>query len=134
MIGRTLKRELPNYGTFDEKRIFAAGPLPEPIEFQRGEDRRADLRGHLAREPVCAHLAEAGAELLLVPNGSPYELDKDDLAPALVRSRAVIRPACRSPISTASAGRTRLVFDGSSFVITRTASWSCSCPTGRKRC
>src|ERR1051325_3204501 len=32
-LGRTLKRELPNYGTFDEKRIFAAGPLPEPMEF-----------------------------------------------------------------------------------------------------
>src|SRR5436190_17744228 len=34
VIGRTLKRELPNYGTFDEKRIFASGPLPEPMEFK----------------------------------------------------------------------------------------------------
>src|SRR5262245_48833826 len=30
VLGRTLKRELPNYGTFDEKRIFVPGPLPEP--------------------------------------------------------------------------------------------------------
>src|SRR3954469_24765837 len=34
VIGRTLKRELPNYGTFDEKRIFAPGPMPEPIEYK----------------------------------------------------------------------------------------------------
>src|SRR5437868_6397449 len=34
VVGRTLKRELPNYGTFDEKRVFSAGPLPEPIEFR----------------------------------------------------------------------------------------------------
>jgi NAD+ synthase len=41
------------------------------------------------QEVVCAHLAEAGAELLLVPNGSPYELDKDDKRYQLVRSRAL---------------------------------------------
>ena len=34
VVGRTLKRELPNYGTFDEKRVFAPGPLPEPILFR----------------------------------------------------------------------------------------------------
>ena len=34
VIGRTLKRELPNYGTFDEKRIFAHGPMPEPLEYK----------------------------------------------------------------------------------------------------
>ncbi|HJP69007.1 MAG TPA: nitrilase-related carbon-nitrogen hydrolase, partial [Sphingomicrobium sp.] len=34
VIGRTLKHELPNYGTFDEKRIFAPGPLPQPIEWR----------------------------------------------------------------------------------------------------
>ena len=33
-VGRTLKHELPNYGTFDEKRVFASGPLPEPIEWR----------------------------------------------------------------------------------------------------
>ena len=48
MVGRTLKHELPNYGTFDEKRIFASGPLPKPILFRGVKSRRADLRGHLA--------------------------------------------------------------------------------------
>ena len=78
VIGRTLKRELPNYGTFDEKRIFAPGPLPEPIEF-KGVKIGVPICEDIWQEVVCAHLADAGAEMLLVPNGSPYELDKDDL-------------------------------------------------------
>ena len=78
-IARRLKRELPNYGTFDEKRVFASGPLPEPIEFQGRQARHADLRGHLARDRCARILKDAGAEFLLVPNGSPYELDKDEM-------------------------------------------------------
>ena len=77
MVARTLKRELPNYGTFDEKRVFASGPLPEPIEF-RGVKIGVPICEDIWQEVVCSHLADAGAELLLVPNGSPYELDKDD--------------------------------------------------------
>src|SRR5689334_24354694 len=88
VLGRTLKRELPNYGTFDEKRIFASGPLPEPIEF-KGVKIGVPICEDIWQEIVCAHLAEAGAEILLVPNGSPYELDKDDKRYQLVRSRAL---------------------------------------------
>ena len=90
----TLKRELPNYGTFDEKRIFAPGPAARADRVPGREDRRADLRGHLAGGRL-RHLAEAGAELLLVPNGSPYELDKDDTRQQLVRSRAPDRASDR---------------------------------------
>ena len=89
LIGRTLKRELPNYGTFDEKRVFASGPLPEPLEF-RGIRLGVPICEDIWAEPVCAHLAEADAELLLVPNGSPYELDKDELRQRLVRSRVTM--------------------------------------------
>ncbi|HEX8413447.1 MAG TPA: nitrilase-related carbon-nitrogen hydrolase, partial [Sphingomicrobium sp.] len=78
VIGRSLKRELPNYGTFDEKRVFASGPLPEPIEF-RGVKLGVPICEDIWLDQVSAHLANAGAEILLVPNGSPYELDKDDL-------------------------------------------------------
>ena len=70
-LGRTLKRELPNYGTFDEKRIFTPGPLPEPLEF-KGVKIGVPICEDIWQEIVCAHLAEAGAEMLLVPNGSPY--------------------------------------------------------------
>src|SRR5919206_444808 len=115
VLGRTLKRELPNYGTFDEKRVFTSGPLPEPIEF-RGVKIGVPICEDIWLEPVCAHLADAGAEFLLVPNGSPYELDKDDKRYQLVRSRAV---QTELPIAYLKrvGGQDELVFDGSSFIV-----------------
>ncbi|HEU4704880.1 MAG TPA: NAD+ synthase [Sphingomicrobium sp.] len=115
MVGRTLKRELPNYGTFDEKRVFAHGPMPEPIEY-KGVRIGVPICEDIWQEPVCAHLAEAGAEILLVPNGSPYELDKDDLRQRMVRSRAAIT---NLPIAYLNrvGGQDEIVFDGSSFVM-----------------
>jgi NAD+ synthase len=115
VIGRTLKHELPNYGTFDEKRIFAPGPLPEPIEF-KGVSIGVPICEDIWQEVVCAHLADAGAEMLLVPNGSPYELDKDDKRYQLVRSRAL---QTGLPIAYLNrvGGQDELVFDGSSFIV-----------------
>ena len=115
VIGRTLKHELPNYGTFDEKRVFASGPLPEPLEF-RGVRIGVPICEDIWQEVVCGHLADAGAELLLVPNGSPYELDKDDLRQRLVRSRAV---QTGLPIAYLNrvGGQDELAFDGSSLVM-----------------
>jgi len=115
VVGRTLKRELPNYGTFDEKRVFASGPMPEPIEF-RGVKLGVPICEDIWQEPVCAHLAEAGAELLLVPNGSPYELDKDDQRQRLVRSRVTIAGLPLAYLNRVG-GQDELVFDGSSFVM-----------------
>src|SRR6476661_2836657 len=115
VLARTLKRELPNYGTFDEKRIFAPGPLPEPLEF-KGVKIGVPICEDIWQEIVCAHLAEAGAEILLVPNGSPYELDKDNIRYRLVRSRAL---QTGLPIAYLNrvGGQDELAFDGSSFVI-----------------
>ena len=76
LLARRLKRELPNYGTFDEKRVFTPGPLPEPVEY-RGVRFGIPICEDIWLESVCAHLREQGAQFLLVPNGSPYELDKD---------------------------------------------------------
>jgi NAD+ synthase len=115
VAARTLKRELPNYGTFDEKRIFAPGPMPEPLDF-RGVRIGVPICEEIWRESVCAHLAAAGADMLLVPNGSPYELDKDESRQRLVRSRAA---ATGLPIAYVNrvGGQDELVFDGSSFVM-----------------
>src|SRR6476469_2316064 len=115
VLGRTLKRELPNYGTFDEKRIFTPGPLPEPIEF-KGVKLGLPICEDIWQEIVCAHLAEAGAEMLLVPNGSPYELDKDENRYQLVRSRAL---QTELPIAYLNrvGGQDELVFDGSWFIV-----------------
>jgi NAD+ synthase len=115
VLATTLKRELPNYGTFDEKRIFTPGPLPEPIDF-KGVKIGVPICEDIWQEVVCAHLAEAGAEMLLVPNGSPYELDKDDLRYRLVRSRALQTGLPIAYINRVG-GQDELVFDGSSFVL-----------------
>jgi NAD+ synthase len=71
------KRELPNYGTFDEKRLFAPGPLPEPVEF-RGVKLGLPICEDVWFPFVTAHLKAQGAEILITPNGSPYEIGKDD--------------------------------------------------------
>ena len=115
MVARRLKRELPNYGTFDEKRVFASGPLPEPILF-RGVKIGVPICEDIWQEVVCSHLADAGAEFLLVPNGSPYELDKDDKRALLMRSRVM---ATGIPLAYLNrvGGQDELVFDGSSFIM-----------------
>ena len=115
VLARTVKRELPNYGTFDEKRIFSPGPMPEPIDF-KGVKIGVPICEDIWQENVCGHLADAGAEMLLVPNGSPYELDKDDIRYRLVRSRAL---QTGLPIAYLNrvGGQDELVFDGSSFII-----------------
>ena len=115
VIARTLKRELPNYGTFDEKRIFAPGPLPEPILF-RGVKLGVAVCEDIWLDVVCSHLAARGAELLLVPNGSPYETDKDDLRQRMVRER-VIETGLPMVYLNRVGGQDELAFDGSSFVM-----------------
>jgi NAD+ synthase len=115
VLGRTLKHELPNYGTFDEKRVFVPGPLPQPIEF-RGVKLGLPICEDIWLERVCAHLGEAGAELLLVPNGSPYELDKDDLRQRLVRAR-VVETGLPMAYLNRVGGQDELAFDGSSFIM-----------------
>src|SRR3546814_19294015 len=66
------KRELPNYGTFDEKRLFAPGPLPAPVEF-RGAKLGFPICEDIWFPFVCAHLKEQGADILISPNGSRSE-------------------------------------------------------------
>src|SRR6185312_9933273 len=66
------KHELPNYGVFDEKRVFAAGPAPGPIAF-RGVRLGVMVCEDMWLPDVSETLAESGAELFIVINGSPFE-------------------------------------------------------------
>ena len=111
----TLKRELPNYGTFDEKRVFASGPLPDVFDF-RGVRIGFPICEDIWLEDVCQHLASEGAELLLVANGSPYELNKDDLRQALVQSRVQTTSLPMVYLNRVG-GQDEIVFDGSSMVV-----------------
>ncbi|HET8750644.1 MAG TPA: NAD+ synthase [Sphingomicrobium sp.] len=115
VVGRTFKHELPNYGPFDEKRIFASGPLPSPIEW-RGIKLGVPICEDMWLEPVCAHLAELGAEMLLVPHASPFELDKIDTRERLARARTTSTGLPLAFLNRVG-GQDELVFDGSSFVM-----------------
>jgi NAD+ synthase len=114
-LGRTFKHELPNYGTFDEKRIFTPGPLPDPIDWRRIK-LGVPVCEDMWLEPVCAHLAELGAELFLVPHGSPYELDKIDTRERLARARTTSTGLPLVFLNRVG-GQDELAFDGSSFVM-----------------
>src|SRR5262245_2446148 len=104
------KHELPNYGVFDEKRVFVPGPLPEPLTF----------RGIRIGVPICediwfdrctTYLSQRGAEIFLVPNGSPFEVQKFHQRLELARSRVA---EGRVPLVYINqvGGQDELVFDG----------------------
>jgi NAD+ synthase len=115
VLGRTLKHELPNYGTFDEKRIFTPGPLPSPLEY-KGVKFGVPICEDIWWDAACANLAKEGAQFLLVPNGSPYELDKDQIRQRMVRERALMTGLPIVYLNRVG-GQDELVFDGSSFVV-----------------
>ena len=116
VVAERYKVDLPNYGEFDEKRVFQPGPLPGPVSFRGvrlGLPVCEDIWGE---HDVCETLAEAGAEMLLVPNGSPYFREKMD-----VRHQVVLRQVIASGLPLLYAnqlgGQDELVFDGASFAI-----------------
>ena len=110
------KRELPNYGTFDEKRIFASGPLPDPVEF-RGVKLGLPICEDGWLPTVSKHLADQGAELLISANGSPYEIDKDQRRLDLVFAKRVEETGLPLLFLNRVGGQDELVFDGCSFVL-----------------
>jgi len=109
------KHELPNYGVFDEKRVFAAGPLPTPVVF-RGVRIGLPICEDIWFSQVTDHLKRAGAELMLVPNGSPFEVDKFARRVDLTRDRAAETNVPLAYINQVG-GQDELVFDGGSFVV-----------------
>jgi NAD+ synthase len=122
IAGKTFKVDLPNYGVFDEKRVFAPGPMPGPF----------NIRGVRIGVPICEDiwtadvvecLAETGGEILLVPNGSPFEAGKEDVRLNLIAARVT---ESKLPLVYLNqvGGQDELVFDGASFV----ANADCSIP------
>ncbi len=111
-----LKHELPNYGTFDEVRLFQPGPLPEPIIF-KGVMIGLPICEDIWHPDVCRHLADFGAELLICINGSPYEIDKDALRIDGVAKRRAVDTGLPLAYLNRVGGQDELVFDGASFVV-----------------
>jgi NAD+ synthase len=110
------KHELPNYGTFDEMRLFAPGPLPEPVLF-RGAMLGLPVCEDIWHPDVCSHLAEFGAGLFISVNGSPYEIDKDELRIDEIARRRAVDTGVAVAYLNRVGGQDELVFDGASFVI-----------------
>ncbi|HEX4407251.1 MAG TPA: NAD+ synthase [Xanthobacteraceae bacterium] len=129
------KVNLPNYGVFDEKRVFASGPAPGPVSF-RGvrlglpvcEDTWTDWGDY---ENVIECLAETGAEILIVPNGSPYWRDKAD-----VRLNVSVARVTESGLPllyvNQVGGQDELVFDGASFALNADRSIAFQLPAFRE--
>ena len=110
------KVALPTYGTFDEARLFAPGPLPEPVDF----------RGCRLGLPICEdawlpevprHLGERGAELLLSVNGSPFEVGKGRRRLEEVAAARVRETGLPCVFLNRVGGQDELVFDGASFAL-----------------
>jgi NAD+ synthase len=110
-----LKHELPNYGVFDEKRLFAAGPLPGPMPF-RGTRLGVMVCEDMWLPDVTECLDESGAGLLIVINGSPFDMNKPDARLNHAVARVV---EAKKPLLYVNlvGGQDELVFDGASFAL-----------------
>lgn len=113
--GLRYKVDLPNYGTFDEKRLFSVGPMPGPISF-RGVRLGIPICEDAWNDEVCECLMETGAEMLLVPNGSPYWEEKADLRQQVLVQR-IVETDLPVIYTNQLGGQDELVFDGGSFVL-----------------
>ncbi|GAA3445554.1 NAD+ synthase [Planomonospora venezuelensis] len=116
VVVKTAKHHLPNYGVFDEYRYFVRGDRL-PVFRLHGVDVAIAVCEDLWQDggPV-AVAAEAGAGLLVVPNASPYEREKDDVRLALV-SRRAREAGCTLAYANQVGGQDELVFDGDSIVV-----------------
>ena len=107
------KHHLPNYGVFDEARIFTKGPLPEPVNF-KGLKLGLPICEDLWQPGVASHLADQGAELLISPNGSPWRRTAlSERVEAL--GEKVYNEGLPLIYVNQIGGQDELVFDGSSF-------------------
>jgi NAD+ synthase len=115
VVARVLKHRLPNDTVFDEVRVFAQGPVSGP--YRIGPLRiGTPICEDAWHEDVTETLAETGAEILLIPNGSPYNRHKYDHRVSLMVSRVI---ETRLPLVYLNmvGGQDDQVFDGASFVL-----------------
>jgi len=115
IIDRTFKHELPNYGPFDEKRLFTAGPLPRPLSW-RTQRLGVMLCEDMWLPTVSAELKKLGADIFIVLNGSPYQVGKQQRRYDLARER--IRETGTALVYVNQiGGQDEMVYEGSSFAM-----------------
>ncbi|KIT14508.1 NAD+ synthase [Jannaschia aquimarina] len=127
VLAENLKHHLPNYKVFDEKRYFEAGPISGPYS----------VNGVRIGTPICEDAwyedvpetqAETGAEILVVPNGSPYFRGKQDVRYNVVVAR-VVETGLPLAYLNLVGGQDDQIFDGASFVINPGGALACHLPS-----
>lgn len=109
------KRDLPNYGVFDEKRVFSRGPCPEPVNF-KGVKLGVLTCEDLWWEEVTEYLTNKHSDILVSLNGSPYDLPKAN--DRITNGKERVAQSGLSLIYTNQSGaQDELVFDGEAFVM-----------------
>ncbi|AWM77651.1 NAD+ synthase [Phenylobacterium parvum] len=113
--GVAFKSDLPNYGVFDEKRVFEPGEGPSVFTW-KGVRLGVPICEDIWSSGVCAALAAQGAEILVAPNGSPYRRTADRERTGVARAR-VAETGLPLIYLNEVGGQDELVFDGASFAL-----------------
>lgn len=128
IIGISKKKSLPNYSVFDEKRVFDQGETSQTFDF-RGIKIGIPICEDIWKPDACSKLKKDGADIIITPNGSPYDRYKRNLRIETAIQRVKENNLPLVYINQVG-GQDELVFDGSSFVINsdhslflKTSSW-----------
>ena len=119
IVATYIKHHLPNYGVFDEYRNFVPGNHSLVIRICGVDIGLAICEDIWQSGAPVSELAKRNIGLLLVPNGSPYEINKDDIRLALVQQRALEVGAPLAYVNMVG-GQDDLVFDGDTIVVGKT--------------
>lgn len=125
------KVDLPNYGVFDEKRVFVPGPLPGPVVFRNHIRLGIPVCEDIWGDEVVECISETGGEILLVPNGSPYRrgVIEERLNVAVAR---VVESGLPLVYLNQLGGQDELVFEGASFILNADRSFALQLPAFRE--
>jgi len=131
VIGKRFKVDLPNYGVFDDKRVFSPGPMPGPLVF-RGVRIGVPICEDMWTPDVVECISETGGEIIVVPNGSPYEVGKTDERVQLAVKR-VLESGLPLVYVNQVGGQDEVIYDGASFVLGADRQLKCLLPAFREQ-
>ena len=115
LIGFSKKVNLPNYSVFDEKRVFHKNDIPRVFEF-RGIKLGVPICEDIWQDNVCLELKNQGCELIISPNGSPFDKYKINQRKTIIVDR-VSETGLPFVYINQVGGQDELVFDGSSLIM-----------------
>jgi len=120
------KHHLPNHSVFDERRVFDRGDQACVFECG-GLHFGIVICGDIWEEGPATRAMQAGADWLLVPNASPYHLNKERERVAVARAR-LVEAGLPMVYANLVGGQDELVFDGASFVLDADDAVVVQCP------